>query len=208
MKIQPTSTRPSNRPRETKRQLHTETFGKPFVVVKKPPLLRRIAQTLGETEMRFELSTRVPAVVGAYILLHTGNVSLYPETDTSNGPIYVGCARNINGRRSDHLRSLNGARLDASDFKIIYLPTVDLGSASYLEQVMLETYEPLWNQTRLRGFGSRPQGSTWERSQTASPWDFLHPGRSGLAQAPRPVIVDLNRLALEDTENTERQTAE
>lgn len=49
------------------------------------------------------------------------------------------------------------------------------------ESLLISRFRPLWN-VIVEGFGNNPTGGPRE-SQKRSPWDTLHPGRSGVGQA-------------------------
>jgi hypothetical protein len=54
------------------------------------------------------------------------------------------------------------------------------------ESLLIRQFRPLWNVV-VEGFGNNPTGGPRE-GQKRSPWDTLHPGRTGVGQATEETI--------------------
>ena len=89
-------------------------------------------------------------------------------------PIYVGQARNLAARLSQHTQSIAQAEnLDLADFTCRWLILAPVW-VGLTEDILIRQYRPLWNV--IRGFGNHAPGSG-RIGQQCSPWDTLHPGR-------------------------------
>jgi hypothetical protein len=78
-----------------------------------------------------------------------------------------------------HKKSLDAvANLDAKDFMCRYLVLVDAWIRPS-EDFLVEYFRPLWNDV-VKGFGNNPVGGP-RGGGRISPWDSLHPGRTGAA---------------------------
>ena len=119
---------------------------------------------------------------GVYTLHYGGDFEAY--RDLGDSPIYVGQARSVHRRLSDHARSIGQAEnLQLTDFKCrwLILESVWIGLT---EENLIAEYRPIWN--AIRGFGNHDQGQT-RNSQRRSQWDTLHPGRPwAMRQQDRP----------------------
>lgn len=144
---------------------------------------------------------------GSYVLLYSGALSLYdrlrpdpsrvqrrdPLVISGGAPLYVGKARSLGVRMSQHIKYLQSC-LDVSseDLMVIALPTASEAGALYIEGLLAAAYRPVWNQPWLSGFGSKPQGVTRTRHQRVPPWSVLHPGRRVLDErVHRPAREEL-----------------
>ncbi len=109
---------------------------------------------------------------GVYTLHYHGQFDAY--AGLGDTPIYVGQARELRTRLSEHARSIEQSQnLDLQDFdcRWLVLEPVWIGLT---EQILIDEYRPVWN--AIRGFGNHDQGSS-RRTQKRSQWDTLHPGR-------------------------------
>lgn len=109
---------------------------------------------------------------GVYTLHYHGPFDAY--AGLGDTPIYVGQARELRTRLSEHARSIDQSQnLDLQDFNCrwLVLEPVWIGLT---EQILIDEYRPVWN--AIRGFGNHDQGSS-RRTQKRSQWDTLHPGR-------------------------------
>lgn len=143
---------------------------------------------------------------GIYALYYTGKFDLY-KSISPDMPIYIGKAVWEGGRKGvklqkiankisrmnpqggplyrrlkEHVKSIqHAANLDINDFKCRYL-VVHHVWITQLETMLINRYEPLWNQC-LEGFGLHDPGST-RYSGKLSWWDTLHPGRPWVKKMP------------------------
>ena len=109
---------------------------------------------------------------GVYTIHYSGRFHAY--TGLADTPIYVGQARDLRTRLSQHAQSIEQAEnLELRDFvcRWLVLAPVWIGLT---EQILVDEYRPVWN--AIRGFGNHDQGTT-RRAQKRSQWDTLHPGR-------------------------------
>lgn len=155
-------------------------------------ITRQLASAIGAGRLRLDDSA-LPTGPGVYALFHIGIHPLYSAS--TEQPIYVGKAQTIRSRLRTHQRSLTEAvDLDASGFVAAAILVNGPAVASLCEELLIERFHPVWNETPLRGFGSHPQGSR-RTSQAPSPWDRLHPGRTWVS-TPRSVpCPELHQLA-------------
>lgn len=135
---------------------------------------------------------------GVYAIYYSGDFAPYGPLREANAdgklerPIYVGKAipaggrkggltadasigRSLFGRLTKHassIRSANNLRID--DFSARYLIVDDIW-IPLGENMLIETYQPLWNRV-IDGFGNNDPGVR-RATQFRSPWDVLHPGR-------------------------------
>lgn len=138
---------------------------------------------------------------GVYALYYTGKHSAYSKLGAMNKgqggtryPVYIGSAVRENAKQgfnprpttstrlwtrlTHHAKSIQSAihdpgfRLD--DFRCRYLVLND-AHITLAESVLIATFRPAWNGM---GFGSKVVGEE-RKTQKASLWDSLHPGRGG-----------------------------
>jgi len=57
------------------------------------------------------------------------------------------------------------------------------------ENMLIETFKPLWNLV-VPGFGNNPTGGP-RSGQSVSFWDILHPGRPGAGVGPKGRLEDI-----------------
>jgi hypothetical protein len=159
------------------------------------------------------------AGAGLYALYYVGAFAAYapitpPERDPGEIPIYVGRAIRRGARAGvggllaittetvlyqrllEHAASLAYAQnLDLEDFRCRFLVVDDIW-VPLAEALMIQHYQPVWNQV-LQGFGNHDPGGG--RRQGARPdWDEVHPGRPWAARqasARRSADVSLARIA-------------
>ena len=159
------------------------------------------------------------AGAGVYAIYYVGDFTAYAEikransTDEFNLPIYIGKAIPKGGRKGgvstdvskskalgerlgQHAASIDQARnLDLAHFSVRYLVVDDIW-IPLGENMLIETFRPLWNQA-IDGFGNKDPGRR-RATQFKSPWDVLHPGRAfaeKLAQGPLSAEFLLQRVA-------------
>jgi hypothetical protein len=141
---------------------------------------------------------------GIYAVYFTGpnDHSLYGRIAGSPSPVYVGRARPKGSRKgrskgetggrskalSDRLYHHRGSidqaeNLAAEDFSCRWLVS-DMLFVPMAEQLMIETYRPLWNGL-IDGFGNNMPGGG-RPDQVRSRWDTLHPGRYWAYDLPDP----------------------
>jgi len=156
---------------------------------------------------------------GLYALYYLGDFPAYapiapPVAEAGDLPIYVGRAiprgtrAGVGGllatttepvlyqRLCQHAVSLNSAEnLLLHDFRCRYLVVDDIW-VPLAEALMIQHYQPVWNQV-LQGFGNHDPGGG-RRSGARPDWDEVHPGRPWAAmQAParRSAEESLARIA-------------
>jgi hypothetical protein len=141
---------------------------------------------------------------GVYALYYCGDFAPYAQIAERNSggnftlPIYVGKAIPEGGRRggisadasvgnalskrlASHARSIDQVEnLVAKDF-VIRLLVVDDIWIPLGENMLIESFKPLWNRA-IDGFGNNAPGKNRE-TQFLSPWDVLHPGRKAFKKA-------------------------
>ena len=136
---------------------------------------------------------------GVYVIYYTGPFPAYaPITRSNRGgeftrPIYVGKAIPKGGRKGGlstdasvnsralaarlrhHAASIKEAKnLELADFHVRHLVVDDIW-IPLGENMLIETFEPVWNRA-IDGFGNNDPGGR-RATQYKSPWDVLHPGR-------------------------------
>lgn len=140
-----------------------------------------------------------PKGAGVYAIYYAGGFPPYARISASPGdskeqpPIYVGKAIPRGGRKGgltkdatigtalrdrlrQHAQSVDEAgNLDLDEFWLRYL-TVDDIWIPLGENVLIDTFKPLWNRA-IDGFGNKDPGRR-RSTQYRSPWDVLHRGRS------------------------------
>ena len=166
-------------------------------------LARSIEAELRSREIEPLNSTALIAGAGVYAIYFKGDFVPYEPIASANlegweQPIYVGKAIPKGGRkggiRSDtaasgsaltsrlkkHAKSIAVAsNLNLKDFVFRHLVLDDIW-IPLGENVLIETYKPLWN-VAVEGFGiNDPGGGRLKQKQ--SPWDILHPGRTYAAR--------------------------
>jgi len=155
-------------------------------------ITRRLTSAIGASRQRLN-DPALPTGPGVYALFHIGIHTVYPAS--TEQPIYIGKAQAIRYRLRTHYRSLTQAvDLDAGGFLVAAIPVNGSAVASLCEELLIERFQPVWNEPPLRGFGSRPQGAR-RTSQTPSPWDRLHPGRTWVSSGRPAPCPELQRLA-------------
>ena len=109
---------------------------------------------------------------GVYTIHYSGSYSVY--ANVGNDPIYVGQARDVAARLTQHTQSIQQAKnLEIGDFtcRWLILEPIWIGLT---ETILIEEYRPIWN--AIRGFGNHAPGQG-RLGQQRSQWDTLHPGR-------------------------------
>ena len=139
-----------------------------------------------------EVTTSSP---GTYLLLYTGNLAMYGRlrrpggsgdlraiSEAGGAPVYVGSAKSLCERRGRHENNLRRCHdISTDDLLIITLPTPSEAGARYVEQLLMDTFRPVWNESFVSGFGSKPQGISRTLHQRPPKWSILHPGRHATA---------------------------
>jgi hypothetical protein len=141
---------------------------------------------------------------GIYAIYFTGSKDhpLYGRIASSPSPIYVGRARPEGSRKgkakvkggnrskalSDrlyhHRTSIDQAEnLATEDFSAKWL-VADMLFVPMAEQLMIQTYQPIWNGL-IDGFGNNAPGGG-RGKQVRPRWDTLHPGRYWADELPDP----------------------
>lgn len=155
--------------------------------------LSREVLTMEPTELTSASSPRGP---GCYVLFYAGRAALYRSAGRGALAIYAGAATSLAGRLGRHRVSLTAVDdFEVQDFFAAVVPTCSAGQASYVEHLLTTKLQPVWNDIRLRGFGSRAQGTTRQRGQIRSPWDTLHPGRPWATGRLGHDVAELRHLA-------------
>lgn len=131
---------------------------------------------------------------GVYAIYYNGPFDAYQPIAGTDHPIYVGKAdpqdvyakvARDQGQKlwsrlaRDHLRSLRKIEnLSTSDFDCRFL-VVRSAWQKTAEDYLISLFRPIWNnETRICfGFGKHGDKAS-TRTNTVSPWDTLHPGRS------------------------------
>ena len=153
---------------------------------------------------------------GIYAIYYRGGFKQYRELAVLNKmagsyPIYVGKAIPKGGRKGvdtdasldsdalfkrlqDHKKSITStASLSISDFSYRCLILDDIW-ISLGEALVLQKYQPLWNQV-IEGFGNHDPGAGRYGGMRPS-WDEVHPGRLWAAKCKRPKVDLLGLLDL------------
>ena len=136
------------------------------------------------------LDVGAPAAPGAYLLMYHGSIEAYRQlrapwpaghcTMSVDGgyPIYAGRAHDLAARAKRHYRKLGRTLgFGVADVSLISMATTSPAAAVYAEAILIEEFQPVWNQRWLAGFGSQAQGKIRAAGQSASPWDRYHPAR-------------------------------
>jgi hypothetical protein len=158
---------------------------------------------------------------GVYVIYYSGIFPAYAPIAKENQdglfklPIYVGKAIPKGGRKGglnvdfaatgraladrlrQHASSISEAlNLELSDFHVRHL-TVDDIWIPLGENVLIETFRPIWNRA-LDGFGNKDPGNR-RATQYKSPWDVLHPGRQfAVKLADSPATPELLMQRIDD----------
>lgn len=184
----------------------TGAGGGPYNPLDRVNLARSVELAL-LSEPLSELPPKAPFVgAGLYALYYLGSYPAYaaiapPACGAGEVPIYVGRAIPRGARAGgdglsptttepvlyhrlfEHAASLGQVQnLNLADFRCRYLVVDDIW-VPLAEALMIQHYQPVWNQV-LQGFGNHDPGGG--RRQGARPdWDEVHPGRRwAIRQAP------------------------
>jgi len=179
----------------------SKNAGQAEVIVYNPLDKKNLAQSIERTLLTAEPmslpETREAVGAGIYVIYYTGDFRPYaPIADANRDklsmPIYVGKAIPKGGRKggltgnagkgkaladrlSHHTSSIEQAsNIEVEHFKVRLLPLDDVW-IPLGENVVIETFKPLWN-VAVDGFGNKDPGRR-RSTQFKSPWDVLHPGR-------------------------------
>lgn len=131
---------------------------------------------------------------GIYAIYYKGKFDSYGPVSGKETPLYLGKVdpqtpgaetveqqgTKLYGRLSaDHARSIRAAEnLDIDDFECRYL-VVKSAWQNTAETYLIDRFKPIWNNEVGICYGIGKHGdSAKTRSNTRSPWDTLHPGRS------------------------------
>lgn len=190
----------------------------PYNPLEKLNLARSIETELLERAAAPFSDVRSIQGAGVYAIYYHGDFPAYaplklPDDGGKLTPIYVGKAvpegsrkgglgldaavgRALANRLRDHAGSISEAsNLALSDFSVRHLVVDDIW-IPLGENVLIETYRPLWNVV-IDGFGNKNPGVR-RKTQQRSPWDVIHPGRKiaePLAANPFSSDVFLKRIA-------------
>ncbi|GAA3251571.1 Eco29kI family restriction endonuclease [Nonomuraea helvata] len=153
---------------------------------------------------------------GLYALYYRGtSVHLYLPLANLQIPVYAGQALSSNSATGERVRErfplhsrLKQHRLSIMEgglsiaefrFRALLMPDVhaDLG-----ENGLRVGYQPIWN-SKLKGFGSKEQGSTTRQSKK-SKWDTVHDGRR---RTHGGVVHDIEALITEAKAHIEQQVS-
>ena len=112
---------------------------------------------------------------GVYVLFArtpSATLSRYGDTIASGRfPIYVGSAQMLPKRISRHRQTIASASgLSVSDFAACVVYTDSLAAALAVEQILITTIRPPWNERSMSGFGSDPK----QVAHRTSGFDCLH----------------------------------
>jgi hypothetical protein len=175
----------------------------PFNPLDKERLGKSVAEAFLSTDMHVLPPRERFAGAGVYAIYYLGDLPIYRGLVELNSkrsdpiPIYVGKAVPSGGRKGQkkldaslgrslyvrldhHARSIKQTtNLRLSDFRCKYLIVDDVW-IPLGESLLIRQFRPLWN-VIVEGFGNNPTGGP-RGSQRRSPWDTLHPGRSGVGQ--------------------------
>ena len=160
------------------------------------------------------------AGAGVYVIYYCGPFDAYGAIRNSGEtqllkPIYVGKAIPKGGRKGgltsegaaakgraladrlrQHANSVDDCiNLELNDFWVRHLVVDDVW-IPLGENILIETFKPLWNQA-VDGFGNKDPGKR-RSNQFKSPWDVLHPGRSfaeKLGESPVTVELVIQRIS-------------
>ena len=182
----------------------------PYNPLQKENLARSIAQELLAREaIPLGMLTDLKGA-GVYAIYFSGDFAAYATIsglpDEGHPPIYVGKAIPKGGRKGglskdagsgtalrdrlrQHANSIDEAiNLSLSDFWVRYL-TVDDIWIPLGENVLIDTFKPLWNRA-IDGFGNKDPGRR-RSTQYRSPWDVLHRGRTFAIKLAESGLTDL-----------------
>jgi hypothetical protein len=181
----------------------------PFNPLDKGSLGKSVAEAFLATDLHPLPPEKRFSGAGVYALYYFGKSSSYKLLVERSAqplgpvPIYVGKAVPTGGRKGDqvfdasqgnslfsrlrhHANSIKQTtNLDIDDFQCRYLVVDDVW-IPLGESLLIRQFRPLWN-VIVEGFGNNPTGGP-RGSQKRSPWDTLHPGRSGVGQATEETI--------------------
>jgi hypothetical protein len=138
---------------------------------------------------------------GLYVIVYDGQLPMYAPI-RRRWPIYIGSAASLRLRIVEHRRNLTGvADIAISDLVAGAVPVQSHALAQYAEALCISTFDPIWNDPRVAGFGSRYQGDS-RAGQRQCPWSVLHPGRRSSRGAPvrsREELIEVVRAQLAKT---------
>lgn len=146
---------------------------------------------------------------GVYAIYYNGPFAPYAPLAASpfDTPIYVGKAIPKGGRKGGlsldsgsgksladrlmkHAGSVNAANnIEVTNFFVRHLVVEDIW-IPLGENVLIETFSPLWNQV-VDGFGNNDPGGR-RATQYRSSWDVLHPGRAWAAKLAASPLTDVD----------------
>jgi hypothetical protein len=160
---------------------------------------RSVAEALLDSPVRPLAETADIVGAGVYAIYYTGDFGPYAPIvamnvdDRFSQPIYVGKAipkggrkgglgadaatgRSMRDRLSQHAATVQEAQnLNVAHFFYRCLVVDDIW-IPLGENMMIETYKPIWNMV-IDGFGNKTPGRG-RSGQQRSPWDVIHPGRA------------------------------
>lgn len=153
---------------------------------------------------------------GVYAIYYRGPFSAYRPIRSKEIPVYVGKADpptpdaktvveqgpKLWGRLAEHAKSIRAARttLDISEFDCRFL-VVQSGWQRSAEDYLIHQFHPIWNQSICYGFGKHGDDPK-TRSNTRSPWDTLHPGRTWATRdGNRPNAIPAAQIAVQIAEH-------
>lgn len=154
------------------------------------------------------LGAAMPGQPGVYVLLLNNKAANHPvygdavEDHVNQGGlcVYVGSARNLRVRLTQHRRQLDAISFLQPDVVSVRTVQTSLAVTTYAESILLGALRPLWCNPELSGFGSKHVGRA-RIGQQRSAWATLH-GKHGGAltanSATREELLEQLHVLLRD----------
>ena len=143
-----------------------------------------------------------PAV---YLTFYAGPLRTYRRIASGTWPVAIGAATDGHERLRRHRRSCRPVRnlAGGAHLWVAVVPVASPARALYLEQLLIDLLETVWNQRFMAGFGSRYQGSS-RKGQVPPPFALVHPGRRVGSGEPTVTAGFLRRRIIDHLERTAR----